>query len=334
MNLFVSFDGDSIGRLVGQARLEDNVEEIARISQAIDKGNLFFTSWAIEAGGRTIEAGGDEGLLEIPAVALSGLEAVRQKYLTATGNTVSVGIGRKVSEASKALLAAKLRGKNKSVFYDEKVEEEVKDAPEHTEKEKIGEEYLNKSSVAEIKENIKPDDSPKKKDHSGFEKDFIKIANEHKRRDDAKNAQKSNAFIQLKQNVAQALANLKPQLPVIAQLKDSDPDTYNALMGIMKCIINLGQGIAQAEQDLHKAETLSHINTLPLNDNGLDLGKTDLVPGGDADNMRPEDFDPEALAIGTQHELEHTNDIALAQEIAMDHLAEDPNYYTDPKKDV
>ena len=31
---------------------------------------------------------------------------------------------------------------------------------------------------------------------------------------------------------------------------------------------------------------------------------------------------------GWKHELEHTDDIDKAKEIALDHLAEDPNYYT------
>jgi hypothetical protein len=60
-------------------------------------------------------------------------------------------------------------------------------------------------------------------------------------------------------------------------------------------------------------------------DYGMD--KSDLMPGGLADNMHPEDFDQEQLAIGTQHEMEHTDDQELAREIAMDHLTEDPNYY-------
>jgi hypothetical protein len=52
------------------------------------------------------------------------------------------------------------------------------------------------------------------------------------------------------------------------------------------------------------------------------------LPGGKAAGMLPEDFDPEALARGTKHELEHTRDRAVAQEIAMDHLAgEGPDYY-------
>jgi hypothetical protein len=53
----------------------------------------------------------------------------------------------------------------------------------------------------------------------------------------------------------------------------------------------------------------------------------DRLRGGRADRMRAKDFDPSALRNGTEHELEHTDDRALAQEIAMDHLAEDPRYY-------
>jgi hypothetical protein len=39
-------------------------------------------------------------------------------------------------------------------------------------------------------------------------------------------------------------------------------------------------------------------------------------------------YDPKELAAGTKIEGEHTKDVKLAQKIAMDHLAEDPHYYT------
>lgn len=64
------------------------------------------------------------------------------------------------------------------------------------------------------------------------------------------------------------------------------------------------------------------------------LGKADLdsqwkdrLEGGKADDMHPSDFDPVQLADGTRVEVEHTKDVFLAMEIAMDHLAEDPGYY-------
>jgi len=53
----------------------------------------------------------------------------------------------------------------------------------------------------------------------------------------------------------------------------------------------------------------------------------DIVPGGKADKKEDKDFDKKQLADGLKVELEHTNNIDLAKEIAKDHLTEDPDYY-------
>lgn len=58
----------------------------------------------------------------------------------------------------------------------------------------------------------------------------------------------------------------------------------------------------------------------------------DKLRGGKADKLKPSDFDKKQLAQGTKHELEHTDDRALAQEIAMDHLSEDGDYYKKLKR--
>ena len=49
--------------------------------------------------------------------------------------------------------------------------------------------------------------------------------------------------------------------------------------------------------------------------------------GGRADKMSPKDFKKRDLEKGLRHEREHTSDDRMAREIAMDHLAEDPDYY-------
>jgi hypothetical protein len=56
-----------------------------------------------------------------------------------------------------------------------------------------------------------------------------------------------------------------------------------------------------------------------------DLAQGKHLPGATA--RVPEDFDAKALAQGTDMEMEHTSDREIAQSIAMDHLAEDPDYY-------
>lgn len=51
------------------------------------------------------------------------------------------------------------------------------------------------------------------------------------------------------------------------------------------------------------------------------------IPGGLAEGRSPSEFDPAQLRAGIEVEREHTNDTAIAREIAMDHLVEDPHYY-------
>jgi len=55
------------------------------------------------------------------------------------------------------------------------------------------------------------------------------------------------------------------------------------------------------------------------------LGK---LQGGIGDTTPSHDVNPNELSIGVQVEMEHTNDPRIAQEIVMDHLTEDPAYYT------
>lgn len=56
-------------------------------------------------------------------------------------------------------------------------------------------------------------------------------------------------------------------------------------------------------------------------------GAPNRIKGGKADGVHPRYFSERSLVQGTIHELEHTRSIALAMEIAMDHLFEDASYY-------
>lgn len=55
--------------------------------------------------------------------------------------------------------------------------------------------------------------------------------------------------------------------------------------------------------------------------------QADSLPGGEADNMSDSEFPAKQLAVGKQHETEHTNNPTIAKEIAKDHLSEDKMYY-------
>lgn len=60
--------------------------------------------------------------------------------------------------------------------------------------------------------------------------------------------------------------------------------------------------------------------------------KEDLIPGGKGDSLSVKNVDPNELKMGIKVELEHTNDSNKAREIALDHLSEDPKYYSKLEK--
>jgi Protein of unknown function (DUF5661) len=55
---------------------------------------------------------------------------------------------------------------------------------------------------------------------------------------------------------------------------------------------------------------------------------SNLLPGGKGDDLDEEDVDPKEYEMGLQVEMEHTTNKKIAREITLDHLAEDPQYYT------
>ena len=55
--------------------------------------------------------------------------------------------------------------------------------------------------------------------------------------------------------------------------------------------------------------------------------------GGKGENLNPDDVDQDELNVGIKEEMEeHTNDENIARQICLDHLAEDPHYYSKLKK--
>lgn len=53
----------------------------------------------------------------------------------------------------------------------------------------------------------------------------------------------------------------------------------------------------------------------------------EFLHGGKGDKIPRVSFDKTQLAIGKRIEREHTKNSKIAEEIARDHLTEDPNYY-------
>ena len=59
-----------------------------------------------------------------------------------------------------------------------------------------------------------------------------------------------------------------------------------------------------------------------------DFLNEDKLQGGKGDETDESSVDYEELQVGKLVEKEHTDDPQLAKEIALDHLTEDPHYYS------
>ena len=66
----------------------------------------------------------------------------------------------------------------------------------------------------------------------------------------------------------------------------------------------------------------------------LIVGDPETIRGGRAkkEKFTEHDADPKELAAGIKEEMEHSDDRALAKKTALDHLAEDPKYYSKLKR--
>lgn len=481
MNVYISFDGDHIGRQVGLMALRDDEEGLRRISQSIELGNELWEKWVYSKGGTVVSTGGDEGRVKVGAEYLEEVPQIRKRYEGLVGSTVSVGVGMTLAESNRALIAAKLRGGNQLVMYSPELEEEIEQAQKpQTESDKIYEQYLGKNqsarpfraaafkhkSTGKVYEtgayhNIDPwllggeaneaeQDGPW--NSSNWEAGFVthdgifmnrEQAAQHvdsqrfspitgkprgldsgdpesglrkaqrpmspaKPRAEASEHSQGEAMAnfynkenppspemthaaaglkdiesefhslaeqeqqvrqhptdedteQLKARIASILQKVKEQAPIMEQIKQSSPDTYAVLMAMVQSVIDMARKVtskeqkqpqapqqeqAQPEQAEQKLEAHIHQphEQLPpfstedfhphdgeiwVEHHNPDMSKAeDKLHGGVADGASPYEFDKEQLKIGIKHEMEHTDDVNVAAEIAMDHLAEDPSYYS------
>jgi len=123
--IYVTLDGDNIGNVVFQAEQTNDEEKVKEIDRRINAGQQVMQAWAEENNGKTVQAGGDEGLLKVPRKAMDRIEELRQKYYDAVKATVTVGVGRKISEAMAARQLGKLQGKDRTVEFTETTQQEL-----------------------------------------------------------------------------------------------------------------------------------------------------------------------------------------------------------------
>ena len=150
--LFISADGDGIGKKVGRAVMANDVDQLHKISARIDAAQDFILHWAKQHDGIKISGGGDEFTAAIPKEAAEHLECLRKDIEHAFGYTISIGVGKNLSQAGTALLVAKLRGKDRIVHFSQEIKHDIQKAKRRVREKratpdeyKLSEAYLKKA---------------------------------------------------------------------------------------------------------------------------------------------------------------------------------------------
>lgn len=148
----IALDGDSIGAKVGRAVLADDVDALHEVSRRIDSAQDFILNWVGNRNGIKISGGGDEAVIALDTEYKEDIESLRKEIEKSFGYTISVGVGRSLSEAGTALLVAKLRGKDRIVWFNKKIKEDIKKAKRRVREKratpdeyKLAEAYLKKA---------------------------------------------------------------------------------------------------------------------------------------------------------------------------------------------
>ena len=144
------------------------------------------------------------------------------------------------------------------------------------------------------------------------------------------------------QNMNQLKVGIKMynQLNKLHELPEKDLNKLENLIGLMKIKCNDGDLTEERSSignEFHKAVQMSGVPDLK----GIVFSEEEELNGGKSDKMSPKDLAKKhnvdvddienEIRVGTKIEMEHTDSKKMAKEIAMDHIAEFADYYTDPE---
>jgi hypothetical protein len=144
------------------------------------------------------------------------------------------------------------------------------------------------------------------------------------------------------QNMDQLKVGIKMynQLNKLHELPERDLDKLENLIGLMRIKCNGGdikEERSPIGNEFHKAAQMSGVQDLK----NIVFSEEEEIKGGKADKMSPKDLADKhnvdvkeiekEIRVGTKIEMEHTDSKKLAKEIAMDHIVEFADYYTDPE---
>lgn len=236
--IYLAGDGDAIGSQVGQAVLHDDEQALHEISNAINDGQEMIIEWTENNGGTVISAGGDEFVVILPAELQDQLEDLREAYSQVVGATLTIGLGRSMSEAGKALIYGKLNGKNQIAQFDSSMEEFLDQVHDQkpSDEEKYNEHYLDsvygdeQAGLPEGEEGIQPAQKIEEEQVAALPEPGEMQKDEQSLRD----------------KMLTVVDSFRSEQETINATKDQNPELYQAFMNTISAMIDLARKMGPA----------------------------------------------------------------------------------------
>jgi hypothetical protein len=240
---------------VERALQHDLAEEAARKSQAIEAANMVIESWVLRNGGRILNEDGTKGSFEIPAEYLEDLPDIVKQVEEACGSRFHVGIGSEPSEAISALKVAEKRGKTTLYTPDIAEEAEEESSEDPLEMSDMSKNQFNdpgqKGEATRVAEgSLSPMHAAPSAPESAAS--FAGGRPQDGEQPQPGAAQNEDQVINA---IGAVLQDMKAQIPFFEQqVKPSNPQAYQAVMGLVEAMIELAKQVTGGGADQEHPE--------------------------------------------------------------------------------
>lgn len=277
MKVFVSWTVDHLDGLIAAALMADNIEELRRVSSDMRRATDNVKAWAMAVGGTPILDLGHVGAVDVPADRMTELPSIAQKFEDICEGTLSLGVGMSLSESYTAMRYSMMRGGNQISLYHVEMEDALNDANKGDPQQQVLASLAKNSRVgseqpeepvgfAEGPEDGATASAPTDPQHGGPNPDEMASAGPGPDVASAGSApdmggsagpQDPNGGDPQQEGggeggqeqdpraaVIQALQQIKQQAPVLEQMKESNPEAFEAVKSVVGAMILMAQGMA------------------------------------------------------------------------------------------
>ncbi len=249
MNVFVVWQIDHIGGLIVSSLLSDNGVELRRTSQDLNKASSVIKAWAIGNGGGAVLELVTLGAVEVPADKMTELPEVRRRFEFATDRKLTVGVGMDLPEAYKAMQFASSSGGDQIALYTQDMEQAI-DADEVAKS--LAKAQEDSQTPAE---ESSPQQAPEESQLPPAEASPPPAAGPAPAGDQQSAGGQPEAGDQSqdpRQAIVQALQDVKANADAIEDLKNKNPQAYEAIHAVVQAMILMAQGMMG--DDVQKSE--------------------------------------------------------------------------------